>query len=309
MMKWIRIASMSAIMMTALMAKESYACSSGLEIRLQTSTINLNSDNFPNLRVRVRRSPSNVTCSYFVTVENGGASSYLTRVLNSGTYEYPVQFYKDAGQTQIIRSYAEASSSADVLAGSYPSSGGGRNSDVYYRPFLEPDTYKRFGSYSKVFTLRLYKGTVGGSHSLEDTANITLNYTQSKQIDLSLVNTGAPFNTADISQTLNFGALTSGASMSFDLVLGYNAGYRISMSSINAGKIKRTGGSNLIPYTLQLSGNAVTLNTSPTIVATATGVSPVGGRRLPVTVTIGSLGAATPGTYTDTVTFTVASSE
>lgn len=309
MKKWSQKFLLVGVLLTGLFyTQASQACLFGLSMSLQSGSINLNSDNFPNLRVRVSRFPAIFSCDFFVTVENGGASSYLNRTLTSGVYEYPVQFYKDSGRSQIIRSYTEASSSADVLFGSY-SGGGGTNYDVYYRPYLEPDTYKRFGNYSKTFTLRLYMGEVGGTSYLQDTVTVTLNYTQSKQIDLALVNTGAPFNTSDISQTLNFGALTSGASMGFDLVLGYNAGYKISMSSANAGKIKRTTGTNTIPYTLNMAGNPVTLTTTPTVVASASGVSPTGGRRLPISVTIGTVGAASPGTYTDTVTFTVASAE
>jgi hypothetical protein len=157
--------------------------------------------------------------------------------------------------------------------------------------------------------MRLYEGTVTGSHSQEDTEGFRLRYDMSKRIDLSIVNTGEAFDPSATNKTLNFGNLSSGQEMTFDLVLKYNAGYQVKMSSQNGGKLKHLSQNASIPYTLTLSGNPVSLSTLPTIVAWGIFVNPCGGLRFPGKVKIGTVGSAQAGVYQDSITVTVSTTE
>ncbi|AGH96178.1 spore coat protein U domain-containing protein [Pseudobdellovibrio exovorus] len=281
------------------------ACANNLQM-MTTSSVSLSSDNFPSIQIRIRRDDNNTNCNFFVVFENGGASSYVNRSLSSGGDEYPVQIYKDAGRTQIIKSLNEASSLSDTLSGTF--SGSNDTTEVYYRPYIDPNTYLRFGQYSQNFVIKLYQGDLS-SPNLQNTSSVTLSFNQSRKVDLSLVGTGAAFNPFSVSQSLNFGNLEEGATRSVDLVLGYNAGYKISVSSTNAGRIHNDQKSTTIPYTLTLNGSSVSLQPSPSMVLSASGVSPTGGQRIPIAVTIGNMTGAAAGTYTDTITFTVSSAD
>lgn len=294
-----------AILAVLFSAEAAFACSDDLKMSTSGS-VSLSADNFPSVQIRVRRDDDDSNCNFFVVIENGGASSYLNRVLKSAGNDYPIQIYKDAGRSQIVKSLNEATSSSDVISGTFR--GSNRSAEVYYRPYIDPNTYRRFGQYSRNFVIKLYQGTLN-NWKLRDVDSVTISFNQSRKVDLSLVSTGAAFNPFSVSQSLNFGSLTEGASRSVDLVLGYNAGYKVSVSSSNAGRIRNDQKSTSIPYTLKLNGSSVTLQTSPSVVLASSGVSPSGGQRIPIAVTIGNMSGAAAGTYTDTITFTVSSAD
>src|SRR5690606_20724438 len=114
------------------------------------------------------------------------------------------------------------------------------------------------------------------------------------------------------SENMNFGTLTAGAAQSADLVIKYNAGYSVRMSSANEGRLKHASLSDTVPYTLQLGGLPVNLlgsNSSPVLVTSGTGVSPPNGHSFGLQATIGAIGSARAGSYSDVVTVTVATTE
>lgn len=274
-------------------------------------SVNLTSDPFPTVFFRVRRD-GNDSCSYFVTCGNGGPSSYLNRrlVRSSGGQTIPVQLCLDGACAAICKHYPEISSSADVITGSFPSTNNPSYHDRSYRPKMGALDYPRFGTYEEDFTFRLYEGTVGGSTSLADTETVTIRYTVSKAIDLSLVDTGAAFDSSAVSKTLNLGNLSTGKTGTVDLVLKFNAGFRVRLASQNAGKLKRAGGTQTLTYSLTIDGASVPLSTSTQTVLSGSGVSPAGGRRMPMVVTMGTVDpASVPGTYTDVLTLTVQTTE
>jgi hypothetical protein len=127
-----------------------------------------------------------------------------------------------------------------------------------------------------------------------------------KRIDLSLVDSGAPFDIGSTIKNMNFGALSQGQQLNFDLVIKTNAGYRVRMESQNRGKLVYRTSS--VPYTLSLGGSTVSLD-GETIVTQGSGVSGNSGHRLPGRITISALGNAQAGTYTDAVTIRVSTTE
>lgn len=283
------------------------ACNA-VDFTLDTSSFNLNTNNNPALNINFERNNINHGCNYFAVINYGSASTYSARSLTNGSYNYPIQIYKDAGHTLIIKDLADATSSSDVIDGVFPEGSGSITNTQVYRPSIDPTTYTRFGSYSDTFTIRLYEGTLS-SNVLRRTRTVTLTYTQPKKIDLSLVDTSAAFNIADTTQTLNFGNLTTGAVKAFDLILGYNAGYSLQLSSANNGKLKHASLPTTINYALTVNGANVNLSSGPASVSSNTGVSPAGGLRLPISATIGSIAGKDGGNYSDTITVSVTSIE
>lgn len=277
------------------------------DLRIQNlQSVDFTSNPSPTEDFRVRQD-DNGACQFFVTVDNGGASSSQTRKLyhDNRVDTVPVQICIDSACTTVIKPVQEATSNADVISGSF-SQGGDNDTTFVFRPRLGQTDYDRYGDYEANFTMRLYSGTLTGSHSLHDTESFRLRYRMNKRIDLSLVSSGAPFDLGSTSKTMNFGTLSSGQQMDFDLVIKTNAGYRVRLESQNRGKlIFRTSS---VPYTLSLGGGVVALD-GEVIVAQGGGVSGNNGYRLPGRITISALGDAQAGTYTDAVTIRVSTTE
>ncbi len=280
----------------------------GLSLNLNPGSYNLSVNSFPTLGVQVQRNNINNGCNFFITIDYGSASAASSRQLTNGGFSYDVQLYKDSGKSQVLKKIGDANSDSDVLSGTFPEGSGTTSQNFSYFAFLDPALYNRFGNYSQNFNVSLYSGSLT-NYRLEDTRTLSLQYTQAKNIDLSLVDTGAAFDRLDTTQTLNFGSLTAGESQSFDLIVNYNAGFRLTVSSANNGKLKHTALSDTIAYSMSVFGTALSLTSGPMTGPSVTGISPSGGLRLPVNVTIGSVSGKSSGTYRDTVTFSVVSVE
>ena len=276
------------------------------------SPVNFNTSTAPSVTVTVTRG-SKKGCDFFLTFDYGDATSFSGRRLDQGSYTIPMDVYKDAARTKVIKKIPDVTSANDVITGTFPDDTTNPSSlTVTFYPQLGSLSYNRFGTYSETLVGRLYDGSPTGSSSLEDSRSLTFQYTMAKAIDLSLVSTGGAFNVNDTSETLAFGVLAAGQTKTFDIVLKYNAGYRVRVSSVNQGKLKHSSYADLVPYTLTVNSGTVNLsgsNTSPVQVATGTGVSGTNGLSLASSVVIGTVGNVRAGNYSDTVTVTVTTTE
>lgn len=252
-------------------------------------------------------------CRYFATVDNAGASSYQTRVLRryfGFGGELPISICLDAACTRHWKQIPEAAANADVLSGAFGNSGG--ETSLRYYPRLGTNEYPPYGDYDASFTVRLYEGAVDGSRVLRDIDTVRFSARVEKRIDVSLVSTGFPFDSTATSKTLDFGILSAGKEMGFDVLVKYNAGYRLRLSSENNGVMKHTGAEATLPYTLYLNNSPVALSGSrgaPVEVSQGSGLSAAAGLRFPGRVRIGSFGTARAGTYEDRLTLTVSTNE
>jgi len=264
----------------------------------------------PTVEFRVR---SNDECRFFVTIDNGGAASYQTRVLRRffGILgELPMSVCLDAACTRHWKQIPEATSTADVLNGSFGNSGG--ETTLRYYPRLSENDYPPYGDYDALFTVRLYEGSVEGSRTLRAIDTVRFTARVEKKVDVSLVSTGFPFDSSATNKTLDFGLLAVGKEMGFDLLLKYNAGYRLRIASENNGVMKHTSAAATLPYTLFLNNVAVSLANSKgggVEIATGSGSSAAAGLRFPGRVRIGSFSNARAGNYEDQLTLSVSTNE
>ncbi|MGZ3710612.1 MAG: spore coat protein U domain-containing protein [Bdellovibrionota bacterium] len=289
------------------------ASCNNLRVNLANSNFDLTSNSAPALSLTVQRAGSG-GCDYFITFDYGASASYSDRKLfQSGGYTLPANIYRDSNHTQILKKVPDAATTSDVIMGNFPDGTNNPNSAIQtYYPTVDISAYNRFGDYSDTFTARIYQYTGSFSGTSTDSDTVKLKYTMAKKIDLSLVATGAAFNAADTTENMAFGTLTAGAVRTFDIGVKYNAGYRVKVSSANQGMLKHSTLVDTVPYSLQVNSATVNLvgsNSTPVQVATGTGVSASNGLFLTSSVTIGALGSARAGTYTDTVTVTVATTE
>lgn len=296
-----------------LFVSQALACNN-LRIQ-QLSNLDLTGNTSATESFRVRRSGNN-GCSFFVTVNNGSAASYTSRRLlhSDSSNSLPIQICLDASCNGIIKHFPQISSGSDIILGTFPDGTNDPQEIVYtLYPRLGTLDYQKFGQFKDTFTLRLYEGVFNGSYSEEEHEGFEIRYDMSKKIDLSLVNSGSSFDVSSTTKTLNFGSLYTNQQMSFDLLVKFNAGYRIRFSSQNDGNLKISGGSNTIPYSLTMSGNPVTLagsSSNPVQISQGSGVSIAGGLRSAGIITIGTVAPAQQaGNYEDTITITVATTE
>ncbi len=304
-LKFTRLAAFLPVLFAA---SEAFSCGQGLSMSIG-SIPDFSAGGSPTIPVTVSRKNGqggNQTCSFFIVINNGvTGSSVSTRQITFGQQPYPVQFYADSGRTNILKPFGPGLATTDVVTGQF-SSPGNATVPVNFYPFLDTSLYIANGQYAEVFSVSLYMGTVS-SATIQQTLNANFTYTNSKKADLSLVDTGTAFVAADVAQSLDFGQLASGAQKAFDLILQYNSGYSLSISSANANRLFNSSTSTYINYGLTLNSLPLALTVAPQVVQTSGGTSPANGLRLPVNVTIGSVTGAKPGNYTDTVTIVISS--
>ena len=113
-------------------------------------------------------------------------------------------------------------------------------------------------------------------------------------------------------KNLDFGTLETNEEMGFDLMVASNAGYRISFSSLNNGKLDNLQRGIKLDYTVKVAGSNINLSNSstiPTLVAQGSGITGNAGTRIPVNVKIGTVNDNQWGDYQDYITITAATND
>jgi spore coat protein U-like protein len=321
---WLRMASLvvAAISFARLSATPAIAdaCSAGVSMSVTSVQFSPNYDftdpaQHTTLVASLRVTGVVAGCSYLVGAE-GGISG---RNLSDGAGH--TMHYQLFTNNSLSNSFLDPLNSAGGTAANMLSFVGGAQSTVtltYYFS-IPPSQYIASGLYQDDVLLTLYSGTV-----LEASPPIASVSANSRAIVssiaiLSLVPTGNAFDINQTGTTMDFGTLSPGQSLGDQALFKSNdsTGYKVYMRSDNASRLRLTGGTETIPYSLTLSpSGSPNLNVvlaspalSPTDmqVASGTGVAPSVGDRLNVTATIGSFGAQglTPGVYADVVTVTI----
>jgi len=128
-------------------------------------------------------------------------------------------------------------------------------------------------------------------------------------LDVSIVNTGDPFDPAGIFLTLDFGILVEGANLGCDIVVRSNALFDLSVQSAGKGAMKHSieAEKDTVPFTFSFEGSPIVLTGNQAVdVVTGAGPTTTTGLRYAVDVTIEPFGMATEGDYSDSITITVA---
>lgn len=293
---------------------------SNCDFRLSVSNINLVwNQSLPTQQVTFSVTKrNNPPCDFAVTFSKGGTSSYERR-MRSGNSQLRYQLYKESSLTNILKQDPDVTTSNDVVTGSFDNGSNQTQTLNYYvsipyNQATEP-TLKAPGAYSDSFTLRVYK--FAGKLDLDgadDSANVTITTLMPRIIQLSLVPTGAAFDPNSVSQNLNFGLLTEGATRALDVRVLSNAGYSITLSSQNNSVLRHqsAGVTTTIPYALTLNGTSKNLSSSassPVVVAAGNGQTTMSGAANSVAITIGSVDGKVAGSYSDNITVTTATTE
>ena len=292
-------------------AAAAHASCNALQLQLQIGSYSFNSGTQVQLAITVSKK-GDPGCDYFVTISRGGAMDY-NRKLFKGASTLPYQLYTGYPLNFVVKDIPEATSDNDVIPGSFQTKGTSSAVATYWAVLGNP-AYLPWGLYQDVVTVKLYQGDVNGTYNLITSQSMSFSYQVAKAIDLSLVPSGAAFDPTQTSMFLDFGPLEQGKNKSFDVVMKYNAGYRLSIASVGQGTMRNIlpSSSSTVPYTLSANGVAVDLSGGialPATLSTGAGVSSGAGTRVPVTVAIGSTEKSMAGTYADVLFLVVTSTE
>lgn len=253
---------------------------------------------------------------FFLAFTKGWSGNYNRRGLNlrNGALIY-YNLYKNSNSTGVLKEPRDITSVNEVLFGSL-SKGEKINLNYYFTLApLNSSSPPRFGTYVDVVQVQVYTGTYTNINRYEGYRDLNLFINVPRFISLSLVDSGSQHDETKTSKTLDFGEIEEGEKLSFDVRVVSNAGYNLKVSSANNGLLKRVGGVGVgseIQYDFIVAGSRKPLNSSssnPVSIANSTGLTPPGGARVPVEISILSVLNKDPGNYQDYITLSVISND
>lgn len=252
--------------------------------------------------------------TFLVGFSQGGASSYNRRAVNTANGStFPYNLYKTNNSTTMLKRVEDASSLSQVLNGAVARNGSTSLSYFFKPGSLSNSNLTRAGLYKDTISLDIQSGDL---NDLSAEANNTLqvNINVPKLASLSLVNSGDSYDSNSTNKTLDFGELSENEDMTFDIIVLSNAGYNLSVSSLNRQVMQLQGApprtSSQINYQFYANSSLKNISSSsPVSIMTGSGVTPVQGARIPVKIIIQSVTGKDPGIYQDYLTFTIATTE
>lgn len=258
---------------------------------------------------KVRGEATGATCEYFVTLSEGQSGNAMQRTLSRMTNTLNYNVYVDSGKKNVFKPQLTATSS-EVITGSFPVAIAltQTNSHSFFWTInpqqIVPTSTMPYDDSN--LTLSLYAGTLSLSPTLVETKTITFRAQVDSSIDVSLVESGKPFDIGNTTQLVNFGILESGADRSIDVVVRSNSGYKVTMQSQNRQLLLHSQSprvADTVAYSVIFNGGGVDLSTGAAEqVISGTGTTPATGATFPIEFTIGTLSGNEPaGSYSDII--------
>ena len=258
------------------------------------------------VEIRVRKTGGG-SCRYAIGISEGYSGTFEPRQMKRRGEKLAYNLHNSAAQTNVLMDLALGGS---VIEGAFTNSEADLEANTHTYYWIIPPMQVVSGAnswYQDRLTFRLHE-ELGGVFVQRHSGTKHHRARASQMVEVSLVDVGAPFNSADISQQLDFGVFSAGQSLSFDLRARGNTSFDVSLQSVNAGVMAHASLPSAVPYTLEVDGVPVDLTSGAEVpIASfsgdATGANGVGYR---VAVTVGSLSGTLGGLHRDSITVTVA---
>ncbi len=273
----------------------------------------LNSPPQPSIDFQVQRKNNSVGCDFWVGVTRGTAPTY-DRQLFKGADQIDYDIYKNPTTPPVnLKTFPDAVSVNEVYTGMFTKGPANPNAKTFttqprvLRPFPGPFKVLPPGTYSDSVVFKVYSGLFPPAGSPLEIASATQSYTYSVSpfAILSLLDTGVPYTDPPVLlKTVNFGNLTAGKVMTFDMVLLFNSGFKVTFRSVNGSRMKHETKSTFVPYTMRLNGVPKSLPSGiPVLVMNGSAMSPAAplGQRVQVETTIASVAGVWAGNYADSI--------
>jgi spore coat protein U-like protein len=241
-------------------------------------------------RVTVRHN-SGGGCSFAVGF-NEGANGRRRAEYNGSYLSY--QLFRDASLTTAL---TDASGSPGGLLSGYADSKIGDVSFDFYSVFpggqIGPG-----GTYRDSLTLTVYELSGGVPGRVLDTRTVQVRARMLETVQASVQIGGGSVPLSGSTSILNLGTLVTGSRGDFSVVVSGNAEYDLRLESENKGRL--SGGSGSIPYSVAINGQGVAMSSAVTLQ-----YGGIGTRTHAIGVTIGDVGNALAGTYSDNLSLTI----
>jgi spore coat protein U-like protein len=273
------------------------------------------SEKVESVLVTSRMPDNHPVLDYYLTVDTALAKRYF----GSATQKIEYQIYDSdtPGSRNIVMSFKEASSAADVLSGVFSGNTAVREavSQLFFTVTPSPDAFMAAGTYPASVPISLWSGTFRVKKS-EATGNLTANLVVNEILKLSVVADGAPYGSTELN-TFDLGTLSGTVEFRADLYALANTAYKVTVKSANGGVLKFTDenfvDSNTVDYALYVGTSSAEIplaaNTPAPIASSTLGTGRRGKKYdLRIVVPDFSLNEVMPwaGLYTDTLTVTIA---
>jgi spore coat protein U-like protein len=305
-MKWISI--LLLLFVFEIQAKKS------CDVRMTISNIVYNwseSDQSVIASGSISKKSKSKNCEDFEIGFSTGNSDQYLRTLQNNNESLSYNLYKDNNSSTALRSLQDAQNNEQLLKVHL-----GKNRESTNFTFIAKLPFPNDGK--SFFKKGLYTDTIEAQiknkKNKEDDAKINFNIKVQvpPQIDISMVDSGGIFDTSDTFQALNFGLLSKGKILGFDIIVRSNTGYSLFLSSNNNGKLKHVSHNSRVNYKLKVDGTKRNLRSSsgsPVEVGNYFGLTPATGISHNVEVKIGKTKNKLHGVYTDYIVVTTMSNE
>lgn len=246
-------------------------------------------------------------CTFGLGFSKGGAGDYTRYALN-GAMQLNYQLYNNVAGTNILKDVPDTVTVNDVVMVTLPAGSGPQIVQYFLDiPYaLATNPLAHAGIYTDSFTINAYEGADPALYTAPPAASAPVNLTVTieKLINLSFVDLGQVFQEGATTKSINFGKLTTGEISRFNMALRTNAGFSVTVSSANAGRLKHVAGNSFVPYTLYVNDVLADL-TGVVPVVSGGGQTSLSGLIYPIKIVIGAVaGLVVAGNYADAVTVT-----
>lgn len=246
---------------------------------------------------------SNGNRSYAVTASHSSNTGTYTRQLAGGANRLNYQLYTSSAMAYVLE--APPTANPDQVISGRSNVRPGTSIPLSLTFYVPPAQLVPPGTYTDQITMGIYN-RYNDHGAPQDTATILVSTLVASCATLCLVPSGSSFDSASISQTLDFGTLSQGQRLGCDLLVRKNTACTVSFDSANHGVLKATPpNGDQIPYTCTVSGTPLNLTTTANLPLPPGVSTSQDGTRLPIAVTIGNLGYPAAGNYSDIITVTV----
>lgn len=219
------------------------------------------------------------------------------RVIRSGSESLSYQCYRDQMRSVILKDLPDASVQ-EVLSGRIAKD----TPQVRLSFYLEVPALQHAppGFYSSPLEITLYEGDLS-RHTLLQREVVNVSLYVPPKVRLQVVETGSEGRKGRI----DFGTLEDGKTADFELLLQANTAFSVSAQSHQGGVLRHSDpqDNSQVPYILTLRGATVPLGKDEKPLFTVSAGSRT--TRVPGKISIGKVGNPTPGTYGDSITFTI----
>jgi hypothetical protein len=258
---------------------------------------------------QVHEDANGAVCEYFVTLSAGQSGNFNQRKMSEMMNLLNYNAYINSGKSNIFKALPTATQS-EVINGSFPIALtlAQTNTHEFFWAINPQQVVQASGMpyADNTLTLSLYSGLLFLSPTLVATKTISFQTHVNSSVDVSLVESGKPFDINEVTQLIDFGNLESGEQRGFDVVVRSNNGYSVTMQSQNNQLLVHQRAPvipDTVSYSVIFNGGGVDLSTgAPVQVITGTGTTPATGISFPIEFTIGTIsGSETAGTYSDVI--------